>query len=134
MSGNTNTFENTIQPTINSLESAFGANSLTNLTTNITKIFPTNPSTSQQNDAVAAFKSACKKNSITTVKNDGTNGTTYTVSNITWNDLKVSADTSGSIRNNIYKYYEYVQFKRAHFDCKNVTYNENTGRITRNGL
>ena len=134
VSGNTNTFENTIQPIINSLENAYGTNSLTNLTTNITKIFPTNPSTSQQNDAVAAFKSACKKNSITTIKNDGTNGTTYTVNNITWNDLKVSADTSGSIRNNIYKYYEYVQFKRARFDCTNVTYNENTGRITRNGL
>lgn len=131
VNGNTNTFENDIKDTISKLEDGFGVNSLTNLTTNITKIFPTNPTTTQQADAVAAFKSACKKSTITTVKNDGTNGTTYTVNNVTWNDLKVSADTSGSIRNNVYKYYEYVQFKRAHFECTDVTYNENTGRITK---
>ncbi len=132
--GNANTFEDSIQTTISSLENAYGTSSLTNLTTNITKIFPTNPSSSQQDDAVAAFKSACKKNTITTVRNNGSNGTTYTVNSITWNDLKESADTNGSIRNNIYKYYEYVQFKRARFDCKKVTYDENTGRIIRNGL
>ena len=134
VSGNTNTFESSIQPIISKLESAYGTTSLTNFTTNLTKIFPTNPSASQQNDAVAAFKRACKKTSITTVRNSGSNGTTYTVEDITWDNLKESADTSGSIRNNIYKYYEYVQFKRARFDCTNVTYNENTGRITRNEL
>lgn len=134
VSGNTNTFESSIQPIISKLESAYGTTSLTNLTTNLTKIFPTNPSASQQNDAVATFKRACKKTSITTVRNNGSNGTTYTVENITWDNLEESADTSGSIRNNIYKYYEYVQFKRARFDCTNVTYNENTGRITRNEL
>ena len=131
VSGNTNEFENTIKDTISKLESGYGTATLTNLTTNITRIFPTNPSEDQQNNAVSAFKSACKKKTITTVKNDGNSGTTYIVDNITWNDLKTSADTSGSIRNNIYKYYEYVQFKRAHFDCVDVEYNQNTGRITK---
>lgn len=132
VSGNSNTFENSIKDTISKLEDSYGATSLNNLTTNITKIFPTNPSTTQQNNAVDAFKSACKKNTITTVKNNGDSGTTYTVKDITWNNLK--DDANGSIKNNIYKYYEYVQFKRAHFDCKKVTYNEKTGRITRNGI
>lgn len=27
-------------------------------------------------------------------------------------------------------YYEYIQFTRAHFDCTNVEYNPNTGRIS----
>ena len=76
-----------------------------------------------------SFKSACKKNSFTTVKNDGSNGTTYTLNNITWNDLKESRN--GSIRENVYSYYEYVQFKRARFDCTEVRYDENTGRITK---
>lgn len=131
VSGNTNTFENDIKNMISKLESAYGTNSLTNLTTNITKIFPTNPSTSQQNDAVAAFKSGCKKNTITTVKNDGSNGETIEVNSITWNKLNESADRSGTVKRNIYQYYEYVQFKRARFDCKNVTYDNNTGRITK---
>lgn len=131
VNGNTNTFENTIKEMISKLEDAYGTNSLTNLTTNLTKIFPTNPSISQQNDAIEAFKNACKKNTIITVKNDGSNGETIDVNSITWNKLNESADTNGSIKNNIYKYYEYVQFKRARFDCKNVTYDNNTGRITK---
>ena len=130
--GNTNTFENSIKDMISKLEGSYGTNSLTSLTTSLTKIFPTNPSVSQQNDAVSAFKSACKKSSITTVKNNGDSGTTYNVSSITWDDLK--NDGNGTIKENIYAYYEYVQFKRAHFDCTNVTYDNKTGRITRNGI
>lgn len=130
ISGSTNEFENDIIGMISALESNYGTDTLTNLTTNLTKIFPTNPSESQRNNAVAAFKSACKRKSITTVKNNASNGTQYNnVENITWNDLK--DDTNGSIKRNIYTYYEYVQFKRAHFDCTDVTYNQETGRITR---
>lgn len=41
------------------------------------------------------------------------------------------------IRKDIYKYYEFIQFKRAHFTCKNinkpgesgVTYDKNSGRV-----
>ena len=129
ISGNTNEFENDIIAMISVLENNYGTDALTNLTTNLTKIFQTNPSESQKNDAVVAFKSACKRKSITTVKNNLSNGTQYTVDNITWENLK--DDTNGSIKRNIYTYYEYVQFKRAHFKCDNVTYNQETGRITR---
>lgn len=132
VSGNTNTFENSIKDMISKLENAYGTSSLTNLTAGLTKIFPTNPSVSQQNDAVSAFKSACKKTTITTVRNNGNSGTTYTVSNITWDDLK--NDGNGTIKENIYAYYEYVQFKRAHFDCTDITYDNKTGRITRNEI
>lgn len=42
-----------------------------------------------------------------------------------WNNIKEGS----SIRQDINKYYEYVQFKRANFNCTNVKYNEYTGRI-----
>ena len=38
---------------------------------------------------------------------------------------------NSQIRNDVYKYYEYIQFKRAHFDCEKVEYNNETGRITK---
>lgn len=44
-----------------------------------------------------------------------------------WNEIKESSQ----IREDVYKYYEYLQFTRAHFDCKNVEYNSGTGRIVR---
>ena len=42
-----------------------------------------------------------------------------------WNNIKENS----SIRQDINRYYEYVQFKRANFNCTNVKYNEYTGRI-----
>ena len=50
-----------------------------------------------------------------------------------WNEIKKGS----SIIEEVYKYYEYVQFKRAHFNCTSldgkgksgVTYDSNTGRI-----
>ena len=33
-------------------------------------------------------------------------------------------------KDNVNVYYEYIQFTRAHFDCTNVEYNTNTGRIS----
>ncbi len=36
---------------------------------------------------------------------------------------------NGTIYNDVCTYYEYVQFKRAYFDCTDVRYNNNTGRI-----
>ncbi len=35
-----------------------------------------------------------------------------------------------TIREDIYKYYEYIQFKRAYFKCTGTKYNTQTGRIT----
>lgn len=36
---------------------------------------------------------------------------------------------NNSKRNLVYQYYEYVQFKRAKFDCTNVEYDSQSGRI-----
>lgn len=47
-----------------------------------------------------------------------------------WEDIKKGS----TIRSDVYTYYEYVQFKRARFDCTKVEYNQKTGRIIRNGI
>lgn len=38
-------------------------------------------------------------------------------------------NTNGVIYKDICTYYEYIQFKRAYFDCSDTKYNKNTGRI-----
>lgn len=105
---------------MDNIERNFGSGTMTSLTTNITKIFPTTSSESNQNEAVINFKNICKTNTIKTLS-----GKTFNVSDIEWKDL----EEDSPIRNDVYTYYEYVQFKRAHFDCESVKYNENTGRI-----
>lgn len=42
-------------------------------------------------------------------------------------ELKVP-DTGNRLTNDILKYYQYVQFKRAHFNCESLTFTEN-GRV-----
>ena len=110
-SSNTNNeFENEIKEEIDRLENKYGTVSLTNLTTNITRIFPESPTEQQQQEAVERFNSASKKQTISK-----------------WDEIKEGS----TIRNDIYTYYEYVQFKRAYFNCTNAEYNNNTGRITK---
>lgn len=111
-----NDFENDIGSTIKTLESTYGADSLNNLVTGITKIFIANSSsTSEKEEAIKNFNNASKKKSITT-----------------WNEIAEGSP----IRKAVYQYYEYVQFKRAKFNCEancysitNVKYNDATGRI-----
>lgn len=107
---NENKFENSIKSTIDNLENKYGSDSLVNLTTNLTRIFPENPSESQKRDAVSRFNNASKKIQVNS-----------------WDELKDS--TKGTIRYEVYQYYEYMQFKRAYFDCIDTKYNEETGRI-----
>ena len=110
-SSNTNNeFENEIKEEIDRLENKYGTESLTNLTTNITRIFPESPTPQQEQEAVERFNNACKNKQIDS-----------------WDDIKEGSQ----IRNDIYKYYEYVQFKRAYFNCTSAEYNKNTGRITK---
>ena len=42
-----------------------------------------------------------------------------------WEELLKSTE----FKNDIYSYYEYVQFKRSYFDCIDTKYNDETGRI-----
>ena len=111
-----NEFENDIGSTIKDLESKYGANSLTNLTTGLTKIFIADSSTDKEKtEAIKKFNNASKSKNVSN-----------------WSEIKEGS----TIRNDVYKYYEYVQFKRAKFNCErnsysdtNIKYNEQTGRI-----
>lgn len=115
-----NDFEDEIRDSVRDLENQYGADSLTNLTTGLTKIFITNNeannSEKKKQEAIANFNSASRKQRITT-----------------WDEIKEGSQ----IRKDVYQYYEYVQFKRARFNCEknsinpttNVKYNEKTGRI-----
>ena len=44
-----------------------------------------------------------------------------------WEELLKSTE----FKNDIYSYYEYVQFKRANFECTGTEYNNETGRIVK---
>ena len=111
VSGKSNDFGNKVKDEIDDLEGEYGQSSLTNLTTNLTKIFIDDSSTRQEKkEAVQNFNSASKKKTVS--------------------DFKEIKENS-QIRNDVYKYYEYIQFKRAHFDCEKVEYNNQTGRITK---
>lgn len=111
VSGKSNNFGNKVKDEIDDLEGEYGQSSLTNLTTNLTKIFIDDSSTSQEKEeAVQNFNSASKKKTVSDFK-------------------EIKEDSQ--IRQDVYKYYEYIQFKRAHFDCEKVEYNNETGRITK---
>ncbi len=47
------------------------------------------------------------------------------------NDIGKAWSEINKQRTSVFQYYEYVQFKRAKFDCEKVEYNQQTGRIKR---
>ncbi len=119
---NENKFENSIKEKIDDLEKAYGQDSLTNLTTNLTKIFKDKdlapePGSTEEQVIVKNFNEASKKVRIKSYSDIDDKGNKDKVGN--------------TIREDVYTYYEYIQFKRAYFDCKNVEYDSNTGRITK---
>lgn len=119
---NENTFENNIKLKIDKIEKDYGESVLQNLSTGLTKIFITpTGSTEQQKkdkiDAITNFNSAYgkEKYSISTDQKIQE----------AWSDI----GPGGTVRKDVYTYYEYVQFKRAIFKCNDVKYNQQTGRI-----
>ncbi len=112
VSKNVNTFENTIKQTIDDLEDAYGQSSLTNLTTGMTAIFT---GSSSDDVRVSNFNAASTKVKINSV-DDLTN-------------KSKSPSKKTTIQEDVYTYYEYIQFKRAHFDCENIEYDGETGRV-----
>lgn len=115
----TNDFETNISDTVENLEKAYGAESLTKLAAGLSKIFidTANSTEEQKQRALKAFNQACKSKSLTAIEGI---------------DVSGGGKVKNTIREDVYTYYEYVQFKRARFDCKSesVKYDENTGRIT----
>ena len=115
-----NSFEKSIKKKIDDLENAYGQESLTNLTTNLTKLFKdteVKPGSEQETVLVKSFNEASSKVKI------------KSYSDIDSKSFK--GKYGDTIREDAYTYYEYIQFKRAYFDCKDVEYDEHTGRITR---
>lgn len=103
-----NTFESEIKRKIDGLENEYGKDSLTNLSSNLTRIFIDSNSSTEQAEAVNKFNSISKNRKATK-----------------FDDIAKGSE----IREDVYKYYEYVQFKRARFNCTGTSYNKNTGRI-----
>lgn len=107
----------TILEEIEEIESEYGQTELTKLAVAINSIFIENDSTQQDKD-----KAVEKYIEIT---EDTT---------ASWSNLA----PGGNIRKDVYKYYEYIQFKRSYFNCSKdvegktsgVVYDDNTGRIT----
>lgn len=112
--GTTNTFENKISSEITIIEGIYGKENLNQIVTAMSKIFIDNKSPEQEKaEAVNIYNKLSPKNQTVTK----------------FADLAKKKE-------HIYRYYEYVQFKRLYFDCKQdngnsgVTYDKSTGRIT----
>ena len=107
VTGIENQFKENVQKTVDRIENNYGGQSImTKLVTNISKIYDATTDDAK----IKAYKEAT--------------GKTLTINQIN-NNCK-----------DICKYYEYIQFKRAYFDCKfddtgksGVEYDNNTGRI-----
>ena len=106
-----NKFEKDISGIVANLEKTYGADSLSNLVTGRTKIFIDDSSSEEKKQvAVDTFNIASKNK-----KAD--------------NFLQLRINSSTNYRKNVYTYVEYIQFKRAKFDCDKVEYDPKTGRI-----
>lgn len=110
VSNTTNQFETEIYKRVKDLENKYGEDSLNNLIIGMSKIFIDKQSSDiEKQAAIDTFNIASKKVSVKTFKE--------------LNDC----------RNDVYTYAEYVQFKRAKFDCMTdkIEYNSKTGRIVK---
>lgn len=118
VSSTNNGFEDDVKETIDDLEGEYGSDSLTNLTTALTKIFldVDNPSKNEKIVAIQNFNAASRKKHITLKSNQDSSV------NMAYKELE-------SYRDDVYKYYEYVQFKRLHFECTKTDYDN--GRIVK---
>lgn len=123
-----NSFKTDVIDKINSLTVkisgvSFSEKQLTSLAAGLTKIFIEEPTGNDQNKKVAKIKAINNFNSAYGSKELPIDSDT----NIddSWNKIKKGSD----ICENVYTYYEYVQFKRNIFKCTGTEYNKNTGRI-----
>lgn len=118
-SGTLTEFSDNVTEEVNDLENEYSKDSLTKLVDNITNIFIDESNrTEYKKEAIDKFNNVVSADKRIS----------YTDTNIKQVfDSKLG--DGRDIREDVYKYSEYVQFKRAHFECTKVTYNQNTGRI-----
>ena len=118
----TNKFKDDIKEEIDKLEDKYTASALQNMCKAVNEIFVNTNGKNEEDkhkamlDAVVAYNNCCKKG-----ENKETDSKNLTTS---FNDIQ-------EIKDDVYEYYEYVQFKRAIFKCTKTEYNNNTGRITK---
>lgn len=107
VSDTSNKFRDYIYERVKTLEDTYGSDSLNNLVIGMSKIFidTNNSSDKEKKVAVDTFNIASKNVSVS------------------------SFSQLLDHRTAVYTYAEYVQFKRAKFDCDKVEYNPKTGRI-----
>lgn len=101
ISNSENAFKKNIFDEITKIENKYTENSMRNIVKDIVKILENDDSA----EAIKLYNMYCPTNKVSNQ-----------------NDLKNRA-------NDIYKYYEYIQFKRVHFKCTDTKYNNQTGRI-----
>ena len=117
-SGTSTAFSDNVTTEVNELENEYSKDSLTKLVDNITSIFIDESNrTEYMKEAIDKFNSICPSKKIS-----------YSDSDI---DTKFHSNLGKGtkIRENVYTYSEYVQFKRAHFKCTKTVYDKKTGRI-----
>lgn len=110
-----NLFEEYISSKINNIENNYGTDVIQKLATSVSKIYvDENASYKTKMNAVLAY------NSIKGEKLSIEKGS------INQSIKKINAS-----KDDVYTYYEYMQFKRAYFNCESVEYSKKTGRITK---
>ena len=104
-------FKEMVEEKLTDIENSYGKTGISNLVAGISNLFPgENASEDRKNTAISLYN-----------KNRGTN---KKINN--YNELE---QNKTNISNDIGKYYEYIQFKRAYFKCTKTEYNKKTGRI-----
>ena len=118
-----NTFKNLFKNHVFEIETNYGRESIANLTNSLTRIFIED----------AQFREYLESD-INKAKQVIYNYNSYAKEALSVENSKLesswkSLDEQSEIRKDVYTYYEYLQFTRAHFKCINVKYNKGTGRI-----
>lgn len=110
-----NLFEEYISSKINNIENNYGTDVIQKLATSVSKIYvDENASYKTKMNAVLAYNSI--KGEKLSIENDLINK---------------SIEKINTSKDDVYTYYEYMQFKRAYFNCESVEYSKKTGRITK---
>lgn len=110
-----NQFEKYISSKISTIEKNYGTDVIQKLATSVSKIYvDENASYKTKMNAVLAYNSIKGKKL-----------------SIEKGSINQSIKEINKSKNDVYTYYEYMQFKRAYFNCESVEYSKKTGRITK---
>lgn len=105
-----------------------GEEVISRIAKNINSIFLNSPNLAQKKQALKQFYEIVpkdiRKNKL------GLTDISETTVDKAYNELLTKNIGSGrTIKTDAYKYYEYIQFKRCIFECKEMLYDKDTGRI-----